>query len=588
MKNALNAKAAVRRLMPLPAAIIIMITIMILTAVLSFAATEDEAEDPWRPHCHFTASSGWINDPNGLVYNSETGEYHMFFQHNQTVKEDVGKKCWGHAVSKDLVHWTELEPAILPDGLGAIWSGSAVIDRDNTSGLFDASTPPGARMVAFFTYYGGNTEKGTEKQGMAYSVDNGRTWIKYDGNPVVYDASVTDGFRDPKVFRVSDGAGGEQWAMLVAGGIARLYTSPDLKNWSFSGVCKDCGGAPIRTECPDLYPLKADDGTEHWVLCCAGRTYYTGSLKAAEGEKLAFSADSGPLTLIEQPTDMYACQTFSDMPNGRRVGIYWLIDNTMQSADSTGRFPGKNWDGAESLPVEFSLVKQSDGYRLSVSPAAEVYGLLGEDPLWTAGDGRPVTVTEDGLELYRDGDCASVYVKLRFRGAGASRMAIEILKRGDENTTLNYSFSGERITVVRSGRTAAFPRDNMFMNSPPDEEGIVTLELFIDRSAVAIYDGQGHTAQGLVFTSGTGKAGLALFTRMGNAELLSAEIRKLPDLRAGQEATPENIAGNGGNESGNAKTHRGLTAGITAAIITAIVLLVAGVAAAVIILNKKH
>ena len=138
-------------------------SLLVLSAVPARAADSD----PWRPRYHFTASSGWINDPNGLVYNSETGEYHMFYQHNLSVKEDVAAKCWGHAVSRDLVHWTELEPAIMPDENGAVWSGSAVIDRDNSSGLFDASTPPGARMVAFFTYFGGNTGLGAEKQGLA-------------------------------------------------------------------------------------------------------------------------------------------------------------------------------------------------------------------------------------------------------------------------------------------------------------------------------------------------------------------------------------------------------------------------------------
>jgi sucrose-6-phosphate hydrolase SacC (GH32 family) len=272
------------------------------------------------------------------------------------------------------------------------------------------------------------------------------------------------------------------------------------------------------------------------------------------------------------------------MPDGRRVGVYWLIDNTMQRTESSDKLPGKNWDGAESLPVEFRLVKQSDGYRLAVSPAAEVYDLLADGPVWSAGGSTPVTVTEDGLELYPDGDCSLVYVKLKFRGAGASRLALEILKRGDESAVLNYSFSGERLTVVRSGRTAAVPRDNMFMSAPADEEGCVTLEIFIDRSAVAIFDTQGHTAQGLVFTSAAGKAGLALSTRLGNAELLSAEVYELTEMRAEPEATPENNTG----KFAKTKMQSGLTAGMTAAIIIALVLLAAGVTAAIIILNKKR
>ena len=559
--------------------------VLMLTAAISSFATD--SGDQWRPRSHFTVSSGWINDPNGLVYNSETGEYHLFFQHNQTVKEDIAAKSWGHAVSTDLVHWTELESAILPDELGAIWSGSAVIDRDNTSGLFDDATPPGARMVAFFTYYGASAEFGTEKQGMAYSVDNGRTWCKYDGNPVVYDPAVTDGFRDPKVFRVSDGSGGEQWAMLVAGGAARLYTSRNLINWSFAGFCKDRDGDLIRTECPDLYPITADDGTEHWVFSCAGRTYYTGSVIAEPGGGLAFEADSAQLTAVETPTDMYACQTFSNMPDGRRVGIYWLIDNTMQNSETAAKLSGKNWDGVESLPVEFRLIKQADGYRLALSPAAEVYKLVSGAPVWTSGGAETLTVTEDGLELYPDGDCASVYVKLKFKGIDAARLAIEVLSRGEESTSLTYSFAGERLTVVRGEHSGIGVRENMFMNAPADIDGSVTLELFIDRSAVAIFDSQGHTAQGLVFPTGTGKARIVLRAKLGKVELISAEVYELSEMNVEPTEPSENVDGGGNNNAGKkAGTGGGLSTGLTAAIIAGIVLLAAGAIAAILILKK--
>lgn len=553
-------------------------SLLVLNAVPARAADSD----PWRPRYHFTASSGWINDPNGLVYNSETGEYHMFYQHNLSEKEDVAAKCWGHAVSRDLVHWTELEPAIMPDENGAVWSGSAVIDRDNSSGLFDASTPPGARMVAFFTYFGGNTDLGAEKQGLAYSTDNGRTWRKYNGNPVLIDPSITDGFRDPKVFRVPDGAGGERWAMLVAGGAARLYTSKDLINWSFAGFCIDRDGNKIRTECPDLYPITADDGTEHWVFSCAGRTYYTGTVAATHDGGLAFEADSAALTLIDLPTDMYACQTFYGMPDGRRVGIYWLIDTTMQQSETVSVLDGKNWDGAESLPMEFKLVRRQEGYRLVLSPAAEVYSLISPEPAWSTG---AIPISEEGTILYPGGDCASVYVKLRFRNIDASRLLIDVPAHGGESISLAYGFTGGRLTVVRSGGTVK--RDNMFMDAPANADGVITLELFIDRSAVPIFDGSGHTAQGLAFTYGARDAGIELRARLGKAELLSAEVYELTNSYSGNTQPPDEKGGNKTAESAT-DTRSGMSAGVTAAIIAGILLLAASSAAAILITNKKR
>lgn len=192
--------------------------------------------EDYRPQFHYTPHANWMNDPNGLVYNEETGEYHLFYQYCKTLIESQPDKYWGHAVSVDLVNWKELEPTNNPDTMGGIWSGSAVIDRKNTSGFFDENTKPGARMVAFFTYAGGDTTHGFQKQGVAYSLDNGKSWIKYAGNPVIKgfkNGAVLYENRDPKVIWYPDVSykNGGIWLMMIAEMRARLFSSHNLIDW---------------------------------------------------------------------------------------------------------------------------------------------------------------------------------------------------------------------------------------------------------------------------------------------------------------------------------------------------------------------
>ena len=197
--------------------------------------------EKYRPKIHFSAKDFVINDPNGLVYYD--GEYHLFHQYN--INEQI---YWGHAVSTDLVHWKRLPNAIAPDEIGQIWSGSAVVDEENH------------RMAAFFTYSEHVT--GRQSQGAAFSYDKGRTWEKYEKNPILTDERPD--FRDPKVFRYED-----KWVMVVTGGdCVILYESQDLIHWekmsSFAGTADDHSGV---WECPDLFPMTiGETGENRWVL----------------------------------------------------------------------------------------------------------------------------------------------------------------------------------------------------------------------------------------------------------------------------------------------------------------------------------
>ena len=205
-----------------------------------------------RPQFHFSPDSMWTNDPNGMVYYE--GEYHLFYQHNPA-STVWGPMHWGHAISTDLVHWEHLPIALYPDSLGTIFSGSAVIDWTNSSGLGSDENPP---MVAIFTHHNHALEK-TESnlfqyQSIAYSLDKGRTWTKYAGNPVIPNHGIRD-FRDPKV---SWYEAGQKWIMVLAAqDRVMFYSSPDLITWTMeSDFGEEVGAHGGVWECPDLFPLK--------------------------------------------------------------------------------------------------------------------------------------------------------------------------------------------------------------------------------------------------------------------------------------------------------------------------------------------
>ena len=224
---------------------------------------EINANETHRPQFHFTPPSAWMNDPNGMVYHN--GEYHLFYQYNpdSTV---WGPMHWGHAVSRDMVYWEHLPIALYPDSLGTIFSGSAVVDSANTSGLGTADNPP---MIAIFTYHNAAAEQqgknDFQTQGIAFSLDNGRTWTKYEGNPVVPNPGIRD-FRDPKVMWYEKG---QKWVMsLAVADHISFYSSPDLKNWTFeSDFGQEIGAHGGVWECPDLFQLAVEGTNEKkWVL----------------------------------------------------------------------------------------------------------------------------------------------------------------------------------------------------------------------------------------------------------------------------------------------------------------------------------
>ena len=288
--------------------------------------SENSYSEPFRPQFHFTPQEKWMNDPNGLVYND--GVYHLFYQY---YPDDIvwGPMHWGHATSKDMIHWDHKPIALYPDELGLIFSGSAVVDSNNSSGFGTKENPP---LVAIFTYHLMEGEKAGRKdfqtQGIAYSLDNGNTWTKYEGNPVIGNDGIKD-FRDPKVFWDEDTS---QWVLiLVAGDHAKFYKSSNLKDWELmSEFGKDKGAHGGVWECPDLFKLKVGETEEEkWVLLISinpgapnggsGTQYFVGEFDGTN-----FTTNHEDIKWLDYGMDNYAGVTYNNVPNKDRLFIGWM------------------------------------------------------------------------------------------------------------------------------------------------------------------------------------------------------------------------------------------------------------------------
>lgn len=327
-----------------------------------------------RPQFHFSPKSGWMNDPNGLVYHE--GEYHLFYQYypGATV---WGPMHWAHAVSKDLMHWESLPIALYPDSLGYIFSGSAVIDEYNTAGFQKGNQKA---MVAIYTYHNMEYEKAgrkdRESQGIAYSLDKGRTWVKYAGNPVVKNKGDQD-FRDPKVFWY---APTKTWCMTLAvGNHAEIFNSPNLKDWTYvSSFGKTHGAHGGVWECPDLSRFLASDGKEKWVLM---QNLNPGAFNGGSGVQYFVGDFDGKIFINDNPaektmwfdhgTDNYAGVTWSGLPANRNIVIGW-----MSNWEYAQTVPTVGWRSANTIPRDIKLVKTDVGYRLQQLPVVEIKSIL--------------------------------------------------------------------------------------------------------------------------------------------------------------------------------------------------------------------
>ncbi|WP_420631000.1 glycoside hydrolase family 32 protein [Candidatus Leptofilum sp.] len=439
-----------------------------------------------RPEIHFTPPSGWMNDPNGLVYLD--GEYHLFYQHNP-FDINWGHTSWGHAVSRDLLHWQHL-PVAIPETDGVMaFSGSAVVDWHNTSRLGNGRNPP---LVAAFTGFHPDTK--IQDQRIAYSQDNGRTWHLYANNPII-NLNETE-FRDPKLLWHDNT---QKWVMVVGLAMQRklqFYKSTNLREWQFmSDLALPTAGTGVW-ECPDLFPMKTAAGREKWVLVISigsgaigggsGVQYFVG-----EFDGCSFTADAFPPKWLDFGPDFYAVASWNNLPteDGRTICLGWM--SNLQYANVT---PATAWRGQQSLPRELQLVEGENGYSLRQRP---VYELQSQR--------RPYcqlsSFTIPNSSAFTQSLPMAAEIQLAIQPQTTTDIQLQ-LKAGHSQTLAYWiHISQETITLDRAriGHQfhAGFP--NQFIAPLKLENGRVTLNIWLDLDSVELFTGNGRIAFSSLF-----------------------------------------------------------------------------------------
>lgn len=473
-----------------------------------------EPTSRWRPLVHFTPERNWINDPNGLVHHD--GEYHQFFQYNPGGSGHADMH-WGHSVSTDLVHWQELPIALEPDDLGEIFSGGAVVDHDDTSGFFDG----GAGLVAFYTSAGNE-----QAQSLAYSDDHGRSWTKYEGNPVIGNPGIED-FRDPKVVWH---AGSESWVLMLAADDRILfYRSADLRAWEeVSGFGPGHGAHGGVWECPELFelPVDGDPGDTRWVLVVSinpggpaggsAAQYFVGDFDGWE-----FTPHGPPEQTLwaDGGADFYAVQSWSDVPeeDGRRVWTAW-----MSNWDYAEDVPTDPWRGAMTVPREVGLTATGDGIRLTQLPVAELEAARTGHQHWegelAGGEEIPsFTGTSLDVELEADPGTASV-------------VGLEVLAGENCRTRVGVDLDAGELFVDRTehGTVEVTPgfraRHTMVLETGG---GPVRLRVVLDRSTVEVFGGRGQAVITDLVLPDAGADRLRPYAEGGTAQVSSLDVHGL-------------------------------------------------------------
>lgn len=452
-----------------------------------------------RNQFHYSTKFGWGNDPNGLVYYE--GEWHLFYQHNAEYNF-FGRCWWGHAVSKDLIHWEELAPALAPTDKYNIWSGSCVVDKNDTTGFFDG----GSGLVAMFTYAETNNN---QCQGIAYSKDKGRTWTMIE-EPVLY----TDGeqaFRDPKVFWHEESG---KWIAIIAGGQVRIYSSPNLKDWTLE--CKPS----IWTECPDMFPMKVEGTNEtKWVISLAGKGFVVGDF---DGK--TFTPLTGSIMNEDSP-DRYAGQTFFNAPDGRRIEVVWFGSWTYGTELAT-MLPG---NAVYSLPVELSLVKNGNDYKIVRTPIKEIDSLRGEK-VFSAKNGY---VKADSANLFKDIAAKTLDIELTFVPKGDEVIGFKFRTGTDQEVVVSYDCSKQKLYVDRS-KTVSKPKIKSFNRKyntviEPNANGEVTLRIMLDWNGVEIFANDGTVMSALLLPDKAADD-VEFYVENGTAQIVSLDAWRVNSI----------------------------------------------------------
>lgn len=477
--------------------------------------------EPYRPQYHFTPEANWMNDPNGMVYYE--GEYHLFYQYHP-FGTHWGPMHWGHAVSKDLVHWEHLPVALEPDEHGFVFSGSAVVDWNNTSGFgTDPKHPP---LVAVFTQ-----AKDKQVQSLAYSTDKGRTWKKYEGNPVMPNPPNAD-WRDPKVFWHEET---HQWVMILAAGEkAMIYTSSDLKEWIYASEFGKPNGAPEGIwECPDLFALPVDENPNNkkWVLTVSinngavaggsGMQYFIGDF---DGKAFTNNNPADTTLWADYGADFYAGITWSDDPNGKdsRLWLGWM--SNWQYANDT---PTSTWRSAFSLVRKMELKTLPEGIRLIQTPVTQLEQL--RHPIKSLSD-QAVQPNDRAISDVH-GDTLEIVAEFQVDlNTTADEFGIQV-RKGDRNRTIvGYNRHNASLFVDRSQSGTSDFNDGFARRHEAPltvRNNKVKMHIFVDRSSVEVFGNDGEKVITDQIFPDPSDTGVELYAANGNVKLVSLHIYEL-------------------------------------------------------------
>ena len=507
--------------------------------------------DYYRPSYHFTPLYGWMNDPNGMVY--KDGEYHLYFQYNPYGSK-WGNMHWGHAVSRDLIHWEHLDPAIARDPVGHIFSGSSVVDKKNTAGF---------GKDAIIAIYTNNSVNHDEVQCIAYSNDNGRTFTKYEGNPVLTPFDGLKDFRDPKVFWYEKD---KCWFMIVsADKETRFYKSKNLKKWDYvSAFGKGLGQQPCQYECPDFFqlPVNGDEKNKKWVMtmninpgCWFGGSateYFVGDF---DGKNFT-CPDANEVKWLDWGKDHYATVTFSNT-GSRVLAITWM--SNWQYANLT---PFKQNRGANGLPRELKLYEKNGKFYISEDVAPEALALRkstkelgsqtveGEKAFAGATSGMEgafeieADVTADangiaGIELYNNKrERTLIYIDMKEGKVVMDRTESGLTDFGKQSVPHDIELAWDKQRAAEGKQPARIENSINYKNdfalatwAPLSlcQEGKKTfhLDIFADKSSIELFVDGGRIAMtNLVFPVAPYE-NVKLYSKGGKAEFQNMKIHAL-------------------------------------------------------------
>lgn len=522
---------------------------MAFTPVDPAAAAYCEA---YRPQLSYSPARNWMNDPNGLVYHD--GVYHLFYQYNPNASV-WGDMSWGHAVSADLLHWTELAVAlpVEKDAQGAIsqsfFSGSAVVDSANTSGL---GSPGNPAMVAVYTSVypaamtlanGKQVQEGQQSQSLAYSLDNGASWTQYAGNPVVelppapYLDAYRD-FRDPKVFWHAPDS---KWIMVAVVALrhtAVLYSSKDLRHWEFMSEFGPAGAVGGVWECPDLFalPVDGDPANSKWVLVInlnpggpaggSGAQYFIGQFDGTRFQRDAVDDGDDPVRWLDHGPDYYAAVTWNDAPDDKRIMMGW-----MSNWQYAIKVPTGPWRSAQAVVRELALATIDGRVKLVQRPLSAFDQLRREVLL--ALEGRAIAGGADTATEVRTGG-GPVDIELVLEPGNALRAGMMVcVGANGERTVVGYdSERGELYVDRREAGDASFSDTFAARHAAPLklQNGALTLRVVVDSASVTVF----AAAHGVVLTSqvfpGAGSDGIALFAEGGQATVRQCKVWALASI----------------------------------------------------------